>query len=69
VHTVAVADRGALVICTDGLWNYLPEADDIARLCADKDAMTAAHALVDFALSEGGIDNITVAIIPIGGRA
>ena len=20
-------------MCTDGLWNYLPDADDIARFC------------------------------------
>ena len=27
----------SLVMCTDGLWNYLPEADDIARFCAGTD--------------------------------
>lgn len=67
VHTVTVAERGVVVMCTDGLWNYLPEADDIARMCAGKDATAAACALVEFALHAGGQDNITVAVIPIGG--
>jgi serine/threonine protein phosphatase PrpC len=66
VHTITTADRGSLVLCTDGLWNYLPEADDIAKLCAGTDATTAACALVDYALNAGGQDNITVAVIPIG---
>ena len=54
-------------MCTDGLWNYLPEADDIARFCAGTDAAAAARALVDYALRAGGQDNITVVVIPIGG--
>jgi serine/threonine protein phosphatase PrpC len=29
---------------------------------------TAASALVEYALAAGGQDNITVAVIPIGGR-
>jgi serine/threonine protein phosphatase PrpC len=67
VRTVTVAERGVLVMCTDGLWNYLPEADDIAHLCAGKDATSAACELVDYALRAGGQDNVTVAVIPIGG--
>ena len=69
VTTVTTADRGVLVMCTDGLWNYLSEPDDIARVCAGSDASAAARALVDYALSAGGQDNITVAVIPIGGRS
>ncbi len=59
--------RACCVMCTDGLWNYLPEADDIARFCIGADADAAARALVDYALAAGGHDNITVAVIPIGG--
>ena len=66
VRTIA-AERGLLVMCTDGLWNYLPEADDIARLCSGSDAAASARVLVDYALHAGGHDNITVAVIPIGG--
>ncbi len=69
VRPIIIAERGFLLVCTDGLWNYLPEADDIGRICAGKDAAAAASALVDFALRAGGQDNITVAVIPIGGSS
>ena len=69
VRTITIAERGVLLMCTDGLWNYLPEADDIARICVGTDAAEAARALVDYALSAGGQDNITVAVIPIGGSS
>ncbi len=68
VHTIVATEPGALVLCTDGLWNYLPGADDIARFCTGVDAFAAARALVDHALSAGGHDNITVAVVPIGGH-
>lgn len=67
VRTITTTDRGLLVMCTDGLWNYLPEADDIAPFCIGKDADAAARELVDYALGAGGQDNVTVAVIPIGG--
>jgi serine/threonine protein phosphatase PrpC len=67
VHTITTADPGSLLICTDGLWNYLPDADDIARFCTGTDATAAARALIEYALHAGGQDNVTVAVIPIGG--
>jgi serine/threonine protein phosphatase PrpC len=57
------------LLCSDGLWNYLPDAADIARFCSDADPTAAARALTEFALDAGGQDNITVAVIPIGGAA
>ena len=69
VRPITIAERGFLLVCTDGLWNYLPEADDIARICAGYDAADGASALVDYALAAGGQDNITVAVIPIGGHS
>jgi PPM family protein phosphatase len=67
VGEITTAERGVLLMCTDGLWNYLPKADDIAGFCTGRDASAAAVALVDYALGAGGQDNITVAVIPIGG--
>jgi PPM family protein phosphatase len=64
---MTVTEPGVLLLCTDGLWNYLPEADDIAKTCSGLDAAAAASALVDYALAAGGQDNVTVAVIPIGG--
>jgi len=66
VQTLTVTGPGALLLCSDGLWNYLPGAADIARFCSGVDPMAAARALTDFAIQAGGNDNITVAVIPIG---
>lgn len=68
VYTITPAGPGSVVLCTDGLWNYLPDAADIARLCTGADATATARALVEYALRAGGHDNITVAVIPIGER-
>jgi PPM family protein phosphatase len=67
VQTITATGPGSLLMCTDGLWNYLPDPADIARLCTGTDSAAAARALVDHALQEGGHDNVTVAVIPIGG--
>ncbi len=66
VHTITPEGRGWLLLCSDGLWNYLPDAADIARRCTGLDTAAAARALVEYALDAGGQDNITVAIVPIG---
>jgi serine/threonine protein phosphatase PrpC len=59
---------GVLLICSDGLWNYLPEADDIAGLAmpgALSDPAATAGLLLKFALDAGGMDNITVVLVPV----
>ena len=58
---------GALLICSDGLWNYLPEAAELAGLALPKaltDPLGAAADMVKFAVEAGGADNITVVLIP-----
>jgi serine/threonine protein phosphatase PrpC len=66
VHTMTPDGQGWLLLCSDGLWNYLPDAADIAQHCTGLDATAAARALTEYALAAGGEDNITVAIVPIG---
>jgi PPM family protein phosphatase len=63
------ARPGRLVLCTDGLWNYAPGADELRGLI---DALpdgappvAVAHALADVANARGGHDNITVAVVDI----
>jgi PPM family protein phosphatase len=60
---------GRLLLCTDGLWNYAPTADELAGLIGalpDGAAPAAvARALADTANERGGHDNITVAVIDI----
>lgn len=67
VQDFTVTGPGTLLLCSDGLWNYLPDADDLARFVTAQDATSAAQALVEHALSAGGQDNITVVVVPIGG--
>jgi serine/threonine protein phosphatase PrpC len=57
---------GVLLLCTDGLWNYQPEADGLARLAgtiSPGDLASAAAALLAFALEAGGQDNVTIVLI------
>jgi PPM family protein phosphatase len=60
---------GRLVLCTDGLWNYAPGADELARLVDGLPAGAApaavARTLTDTANARGGHDNITVAVVDI----
>jgi serine/threonine protein phosphatase PrpC len=58
---------GILLLCSDGLWNYLPEAGDLAELALPKalnDPLSAAVDMVQFAVEAGGADNITAILIP-----
>ena len=61
-----IPGAGRLLLCSDGLWNYAPHADQIAALLAqqppDADAVTVSRALVAYANAQGGRDNITVVI-------
>ena len=58
---------GALLLCSDGLWNYQPDAAGLAGLAlpaAPTDPLGAAHALASFAIDAGGADNVTVVLAP-----
>ncbi|WP_030738911.1 PP2C family serine/threonine-protein phosphatase [Streptomyces sp. NRRL S-31] len=68
-HTASFKpDRpGAVVVCTDGLWNYAETAEEMAEvLPADAAArpLHSARVLVGHALDGGGHDNVTVAVLP-----
>lgn len=58
---------GVVLACSDGLWNYLPEAAELAEHAlpaAGTDPLRAARELVQFAIDAGGMDNITVVLVP-----
>jgi serine/threonine protein phosphatase PrpC len=60
---------GVLLLCSDGLWNYLPGAADLAAALPPPQlgaspVLIARH-LTEFALDAGGRDNITVIVIPV----
>ena len=57
---------GHVLLCTDGLWNYFPDAHTIADLVAsagqDAGCVAIARRLVANALYRGGGDNVSVAV-------
>lgn len=60
---------GRLILCTDGLWNYMATGDELAELieALPEGASPAAiaRALTETALLRGGRDNITVVVIDV----
>ncbi|MDN5768685.1 MAG: protein phosphatase 2C domain-containing protein, partial [Humibacillus sp.] len=77
--TTVVSTPGWLMVCSDGLWNYCPEADDLREMLQTADTAMArpdgtsdptrlAQHLVDFANGQGGRDNITVALARLAGQ-
>ena len=77
--TTVVSTPGWLMVCSDGLWNYCSEAEQLrAKLQSAAAASTPpdgtsdptqiAQLLVDFANEQGGRDNITVALARLAGQ-
>ncbi|TDC97047.1 protein phosphatase 2C domain-containing protein [Actinomadura sp. 7K507] len=63
------AAPGLVLICSDGLWNHLPEAAELAAVALDGTGgpdgpLGAVRRLLRAALGAGGHDNVTVAVIP-----
>lgn len=58
----------ALVLCTDGLTNYVRDAE-IEAIVRQNSARDAGQILVDLAKERGGRDNITVMIVSAGTAA
>ncbi len=67
VATFEPPGPGVLLVCSDGLWNYQPDAAGLAaRALPDAliSPLAAARTLVEFALKAGGHDNVTVVLAP-----
>jgi serine/threonine protein phosphatase PrpC len=69
IATLTPDRPGRLLLCTDGLWNYMPTTPELRELV---DALpdgaspaAVARALADVAVARGGKDNITLAVIEI----
>jgi serine/threonine protein phosphatase PrpC len=67
-----LSEPGWVLVCSDGLWNYCSEGDAMSALLHDTASATGsapldlADGLVDWANTQGGMDNITVALARIG---
>jgi serine/threonine protein phosphatase PrpC len=62
---VRLGTTGQILLCSDGLWNHIPDPAVLARLVTGEDALDDALALVGAALDDGGYDNATVALVPV----
>ncbi|MCO6432198.1 MAG: protein phosphatase 2C domain-containing protein [Deltaproteobacteria bacterium] len=56
-----------LLLCTDGLYSLVSEGE-MANIIASNTPQRACVQLVETAKARGGYDNITCAIIPLGGQ-
>lgn len=62
---------GLLLLCSDGLWNYVHDPAELGRLVQATDApatdtlLGVARGLIDFANARGGQDNITVVLLRV----
>lgn len=73
VVAVDLNEPGLLVVCSDGLWNYLPGADDVAAAVSgvavpsgSPRPVAVARHLAAVALDAGGVDNVTVVVVEAG---
>jgi protein phosphatase len=62
VAEVACPPGSRLLLCSDGLTNMVDERM-LARLLGEGDAQQACDALVEEALGNGGVDNVTVVVV------
>jgi PPM family protein phosphatase len=61
-----IPGTGYLLLCSDGLWNYAPDAIQLKQLMPlQGNVLAIAQSLVEQARSRGGHDNITVALLHI----
>jgi serine/threonine protein phosphatase PrpC len=65
-------EPGRLLLCSDGLWNYVQDSaalgDLVAALPDGASPAAIGRALTDVAIDRGGRDNITVAVIDVSPR-
>jgi serine/threonine protein phosphatase PrpC len=62
-HPAVQGDR--LLVCTDGLFNEVPNDEIASSMAATEDLQATADALVELALSRGGRDNVAVVVAEI----
>ena len=68
VVTLPALPGGLLLVCSDGLWNYAAAPEELAALVGSSPeggALALCRHLVDFALAQGGRDNITAAVVEL----
>ena len=56
-----------LILCSDGLYSLVSDAE-IAEIVSENSPQESCVRLVELAKSRGGFDNITTAVLPLGGQ-
>ena len=66
IATFTPAAPGTVLVCSDGLWNYVPTASALAAAvpAAATAPLKAARELVRISLHAGGHDNVTAVLVP-----
>lgn len=64
IADVALQDGDRLVLCTDGVWGYVPEAS-LSESLSIRDPQAAAGRLIAAALQRGGPDNATAVVVDV----
>lgn len=73
IETYSINEPGLLLLCSDGLWNYVPEPEALYNLIRSHvtippksgSLLPLARALIEYACTKGGADNISVALVTI----
>ena len=66
-HPITLDEGDVLVLCTDGLWSVIGEAE-LARLALSQPPAEACANMVNAALERGGPDNVTVVVLKVSGE-
>jgi len=67
LYQVSLAPGEQVVLCSDGLTRHVMD-DEIAAIVGEKEPADAAEQLIRLANDRGGEDNISVAVLRIGGQ-
>jgi serine/threonine protein phosphatase PrpC len=66
-YTVPLAAGDILLLCSDGLWEMVRDQQIVALLASRTcDPTQTAHALIQAALTGGGVDNVSAIVIQVG---
>jgi PPM family protein phosphatase len=65
IFTTPFPPAGYLMLCSDGLWSVLPDANIYKLVTSAKDLPGACHSLVAAANDAGGPDNISVIVVKL----
>lgn len=63
---IPMVDDDKLILCTDGISNYLADEDELSDLVDGNNLEGNVDALIDFAISSKGEDNATAIVIKVG---